>query len=147
MAGRRAGSESIEITDRFRPRTDRRFVRHVIVTTLEWAQRSELCVSLLLAGNREIRAIHRDYLDDPSNTDVITFVIDDTIELAVNVELARREARRRGHTIRAELSLYIVHGILHACGHDDRTARDRDAMRAAEREVLELLGQTIDRFE
>jgi probable rRNA maturation factor len=60
--------------------------------------------------------------------------------LVVSVECARREARARGNTIRAETALYIAHGLLHACGYDDHDDDDRVRMRDAEREVLARLG-------
>ncbi len=137
----------VRINDQFRPRTDRQFVRRVVETTLDFAGRTDLEVSILLTDNRGIRAIHRDYLDDASVTDVISFEIDNGVEMAVCVERARRIARERGHTIRAELALYLVHGLLHACGYDDVESGDRAAMRAAERTVLTVLNQRIESFE
>ena len=137
----------IAITDRYRPRTDRRFLRRVVEAALAYTGRRDLTVSLLLCDEREIRRLHRDHLGDASGTDVITFVLDGTVELAVSVERARREARRRGHAIRAELALYVVHGILHACGYDDVAPKQRRAMRSAERDVLDALDQRIDRVD
>ena len=39
-----------------------------------------------------------------------------------------------------ELTLYIVHGLLHLCGYDDLTADELPFMRARECAVFELLG-------
>ena len=36
--------------------------------------------------------------------------------------------------------LYLVHGLLHLCGHDDHAPRDRKRMRAQERHYLEAMG-------
>ena len=55
-------------------------------------------------------------------------------------------SRNLSHTsaaIRAELALYITHGVLHACGFDDIDDDDRRQMRAAERAVLHALGYRI----
>ena len=65
--------------------------------------------------------------------------MDDGVDVVVSVERARREANTRGHTIKAELALYLVHGLLHACGYDDVDDADRVRMRNAEQEVLQLL--------
>jgi alkaline phosphatase D len=43
------------------------------------------------------------------------------------------------HSLRAEIALYIVHGILHTTGFDDVRARDRARMRAAERAVMQRM--------
>ena len=66
--------------------------------------------------------------------------MDDTIDLIVSVECAQRRARELGHSARDELALYIVHGVLHACGYDDRDDAERRRMRIAEQEVLAQLG-------
>jgi probable rRNA maturation factor len=70
---------------------------------------------------------------------VISFEVDGGAELVVSVETAARVARRHGHAVRAEVALYVVHGLLHCCGHDDVRARDRARMRHAEREVMRRL--------
>ena len=128
----------LALLDRWRPRTDRSFVVRVVAATLARVRRC-LPVSILLCGEAEIAALHGRHLGDPSPTDVLAFELDGGVELAVSVERARREARRRGTTIRAELALYIVHGILHACGFDDTTRRARSRMRAAEATIMRSL--------
>ena len=55
------------------------------------------------------------------------------------LETARRVAQQHGTPMRAEVALYIVHGILHTVGYDDKEHAARRAMRAAEREILTQL--------
>jgi len=98
---------------------------------------------MLLTGEREIAAIHGKFLGKRSGTDVISFLIDGTVELVVSVERARWEAGRRGHAIKDELALYVVHGILHACGYEDGSGEERRRMREAERRVLEGVGVEV----
>lgn len=140
---RRAGALRLAVTDRFRPRTRRAFVERVVAAALDHAGRLDLEVSLLLTDDAEIARLHGEFLGDPTPTDVITFPLDDAVEIVVSVECARRCARELGHTIRAELALYIVHGLLHVCGHDDVRAADRCRMRAAERAILAALGMSV----
>jgi len=94
---------------------------------------------VLLTDDAEIARLHDRFLNDPSPTDVLSFPMDDGVDVVVNVERARREAKSRGHTIKAELGLYVIHGLLHACGYDDGNDVDRARMRKAEQDVLELL--------
>ena len=129
----------VEIVDRGKPRSDRRFVEKVVNTTLAYAQRKDLEVSVLLTDEAEIASLHGEFLDDPTGTDVLSFPMDDGVDVVVSVERARREAKARGHTIKAELALYLVHGLLHACGYDDVDDADRTRIRKAEQEVLQLL--------
>ena len=130
---------SLEIVDRGRPRTDPAFVRRVVRAALQHVRRPGLRVSLLITDDREIAALHAQFLGDPTPTDVISFEDDDGAELVVSKETARRCAREHGHTIAAELALYVVHGILHTTGFDDVTARDRERMRMAERAIMQRL--------
>lgn len=133
----------LRITDRFKPRTDREFVAKVVRAALEFTGRVDCEVSILLTDDDEIARVHGEFLDDPTPTDVMSFDLDDSIELIISVECARREAERLQHTIRAELALYVVHGLLHACDYDDHDAAERERMRAAEREVLARIGQRV----
>ncbi|MHC5063563.1 MAG: rRNA maturation RNase YbeY [Planctomycetota bacterium] len=133
------------INDRRDPPSDPAFIARVLRAALAYVDRPDLEVSLLLSDEREISDLHGKYLNDPSPTDVITFSLDEaSVEIAVSVERAEREALERGHAMQAELALYIVHGVLHACGYDDVEAEDRHRMRAAERDVLAELGFEIE---
>jgi probable rRNA maturation factor len=126
----------LELVDRFRPRTERAFVERVVAAVREHVGRPALEVSLLLTDDAEIAALHNEYMDDPTPTDVMSFDIDGGAEVVVSVETARRVAARNGTTIRAEVALYIVHGILHTVGFDDVDREARRRMRDAERAVL-----------
>lgn len=66
----------------------------------------------------------------------------DTIdgELIVSTETAIREASAHGWSPKAELVLYVVHGLLHLCGYDDTTPEARPVMRSRERDLLAIWG-------
>lgn len=133
----------LEVNDRYRPRTDRAFLQRVVTAALAFVKREDMPVSLLLADDTEIARLHGEFCGDSSPTDVLSFALDDGAEVAVSVECARREAARYGHSIRAELALYVVHGILHVCGYDDHDAADRSRMREAEQHILQSIGQRV----
>lgn len=61
-------------------------------------------------------------------------------ELIVSSETAIREAAAHGWSPKAELVLYVVHGLLHLCGYDDLTDEARPAMRSRERDLLAIWG-------
>ena len=130
---------SLSVTDRYRPRTDRAFLRRVVAAALAFTDRRAMPVSLLLTDDAEIASLHARHLDDPTPTDVISFAIDGEAEIVVSCETARRKANEHGHSARAEIALYIVHGLLHVAGFDDVRASDRVRMRSAEREVMRRL--------
>jgi len=136
----RAPTPALQICDRCRPRTNRMLLARVVRAALQHAGRPALPVSLLLCGDAEIARIHADFLADPSPTDVLAFDLGDVAEVVVSVETARRCARAHGSEPGAEVALYVVHGLLHVCGHDDVAPRARARMRAAERAVMLRLG-------
>ncbi|HEX8490662.1 MAG TPA: rRNA maturation RNase YbeY, partial [Chthoniobacterales bacterium] len=81
------------------------------------ALRSLREVSVVLVSDRRMAELHRRFLQQPGPTDVITFQHG---EIFVSTETARRQARRFGTSLEHELRLYIVHGLLHLHGFDDK---------------------------
>ncbi|WP_158279874.1 rRNA maturation RNase YbeY [Coraliomargarita sinensis] len=100
-------------------------------------------LSIAFVDDATIAAVHGDFMDDPTPTDVITFPADTTMESAgeiiVSVDHAQVRAAELGEPFSRELSLYLIHGWLHLAGYDDRNEDDRYKMRAAEKVALELL--------
>ncbi len=76
-----------------------------------------------------IGEVHGRFMGDPTPTDVITF---DHGEILVGVETAWRQAGEFGEPTGRELLRYVVHGMLHLAGHDDREAADRRRMEQAQ---------------
>jgi probable rRNA maturation factor len=115
-----------------------------VEAALEHGGRPGLSLSVVFVDDAEIAELHGRWLGDPTPTDVISFDLGGGEgpdgELYVSVERARSEARARGLALEHELALYLVHGALHLCGHDDHAARARARMRAAEATVLAALG-------
>ena len=116
---------------------------------LEYGGRGGMEVEVILVSDAALAELHGRFLGDSSPTDVISFDLgEDGIgpagEVYVSVDRARRVAAERGVAVARELALYLVHGILHLCGHDDRDPDRREAMRAAERHVLDSLGYPAD---
>lgn len=138
-----AGAE-VRITDRYGcTRPERELAGRAAAAARAVGRREDLPVSLLLTDDAEIARLHGEFLGDPTETDVISFDVDATAEVVVNVDRAAREATRRDVSRADELALYVVHGVLHVCGFDDIEAEDRARMRVAEREVLVALGARI----
>lgn len=131
---------NVSIVDAGEPASDTERLTEVVRATLSFAGRDGLEVAVRITGDREIGAIHDQFLGDPSPTDVMSFDLGDSVDVVVNVEQARREAAVGDHAGQAELALYVVHGLLHVCGFDDHDPIQRRRMRAAEQQVLRRLG-------
>lgn len=102
-----------------------------------------------LVEDAEMAAAHERHCGVPGTTDVITFDLTDggsasaaslDVDLLVCVDEAERQARARGHELKQEVLLYVVHGVLHCLGHDDHDEADAAAMHAREDEILSAIG-------
>jgi len=118
-------------------------------------------VSIALVDNAALRRINRDFLGHDYDTDVLSFLFEshcvaarDTYrgirrrahgraidgEVLVSGEMAAKMAPRFGWGAREELTLYLIHGLLHLCEYDDQTPRERRVMREREQAILAELG-------
>jgi probable rRNA maturation factor len=96
----------------------------------------------LLADDRELRRLNRQFLGKDYPTDVLSFPEpgpDEFLgELAISVERAREQARLLGHTIETEIRVLMLHGVLHLLGMDHE--KDRGRMARAETRLRKKLG-------
>jgi len=90
-----------------------------------FALRQLAAVEVAVVSDATIARVHVDFMDVPGATDVITF---DHGEIVMSAETAARCAKEHGHPVEAELALYVIHGLLHLNGFDDRTAAARRKM-------------------
>jgi probable rRNA maturation factor len=86
-----------------------------------------------LISDRRMALLHRQFLGRAGPTDVLTFQHG---EIFISVETARRHARLFGNSLIRELQLYIVHGLLHLHGFDDRTPTESRMMKDAQEKIL-----------
>ena len=96
-----------------------------------------------MMNNSQIRGLHKKFMDEDSATDVLAFGGKRPFlgDIAVSVEMAKRQAPQFGNRWDEELLLYVCHGILHLMGFRDHTPQERKVMRAKENEVLrKILG-------
>lgn len=93
-------------------------------------------VFILLISDRRMASLHRQFLNEPGPTDVLTFKHG---EIFISVETARRNARVFGNSFPHELRLYIVHGLLHLHGFDDRSEAEARRMKATQEKALASL--------
>ena len=93
-------------------------------------------VNVILVSDKSIAEIHKEFMNEPGPTDVITFQHG---EIVISAQTAKRQARRFGSTLGHELRLYIVHGLLHLHGFDDKTAVGAAEMRRVQEKLVASL--------
>lgn len=104
-------------------------------------------VNLILVGKPEIIEMHRAYFGKNTETDVISFPMDEpdpetgnTVlgDIAVSVDAADKFIRP-GRTIGDEVFLYALHGLLHLIGYDDLEPAAKRKMFALQRRITDAL--------
>ena len=113
--------------------------------------------AILLLDDRRMDQLHRRTMNIPGTTDVLTFDHRHSaartaagrpgaprsplaLQTVVCVEEARRQAKERGHPMRHELLLYMVHSLLHVTGYDDSAPTAARRMHRKEDDILRRLG-------
>jgi len=90
-------------------------------------------IFVLLISDRRMARLHRQFLKEVGPTDVLTF---EHGEIFLSAKRARDHARRFGSSLGQELRLYIVHGLLHLHGFDDRNEVEAQRMERMQRQIL-----------
>jgi probable rRNA maturation factor len=102
-------------------------------------------ISLAVVDDATIHELNRRYLDHDWPTDVLGFVLDDHNghlegEVILSADTAVEAAREAGWSTAAEHVLYVIHGMLHLVGYDDKSPAAAERMRAAESRHLRRFG-------
>jgi probable rRNA maturation factor len=143
----------IEITDlQDHVRLDKKLILQVVRRVIKEEGRTARSLSVVLTDNRHLRDLNRQYLGQDRFTDVISFPLEDLDwpgaalhagingEIIASAELAVQQARARNGDPQGELLLYLVHGLLHLMGYDDRTPVQAKRMHEREDTLLESFG-------
>jgi len=110
-------------------------------------------VHVLLADDATLRRLNRTFRGKDKATDVLSFPAGPTTvffgdpegpglagDVAISLETAARQAAQCGHSLRDEVRVLLLHGVLHLAGFDHET--DAGEMAAREAELRKKLGLT-----
>jgi probable rRNA maturation factor len=108
-------------------------------------------LSILLTDDTEMTGLNRAYRRRDRTTDVLSFsqqegprgdlhpeILGDVV---ISVPAAKRQARERGASLMSELTVLLVHGVLHLLGFEhEKAGRARArAMRKEQERLVQLL--------
>ena len=97
-----------------------------------------------IVGEEEGRALNQSYRKKDYATNVLTFDYAQEpvvmADLVLCAPVVAREAKEQGKTLAAHYTHLLVHGTLHAQGHDHEVDAEARVMEARETEVLAGLG-------
>ena len=111
-------------------------------------------VDVLLAPDRRLRQLNREFRGKDKATDVLSFPAVEELaashagDLAISYDTAARQATEHGHTTATEVRILLLHGLLHLSGLDHEIDDGEMAAREAElRKQLRLPLGLIARVE
>jgi probable rRNA maturation factor len=112
-------------------------------------------ISLVITGQERIHELNRDYRGKDKPTDVLSFSMaeqkveaepiefitppDGLIhlgEVIVSYPQAIIQANEHKHSVKKEMAILIVHGILHILGYDHEKPEMEPVMQAKEKEIM-----------
>jgi probable rRNA maturation factor len=107
---------------------------------------SSVQVAICFVDNLRIRKLNKLFHKRDCATDVLAFSLSDDpsvviADIFVSSDMAWRQSVAYKTSAREELYLYVIHGLLHIAGYDDRNALERKLMRKKERYYLDKTWQ------
>ena len=118
--------------------------RHKVIRWLRAALELPAELTVRIVGAEEGRALNREYRAKDYATNVLTFdyahepVV--AADLVLCAPVVEAEAKAQSITLEAHYAHLLVHGALHAQGHDHEDEGDAKVMESAESAILAGLG-------
>ncbi len=99
-------------------------------------------LSFVFCDDQYLFKLNRKFLKHDFYTDVLSFPLSakgsktTSGEVYISVERVKENARALGNPFQQEIHRVIFHGVLHFCGHKDKSKNDKAKMRALEDRYL-----------
>ncbi len=100
--------------------------RHMVVRCIRHALERDAEIAVRVVGQEEGRALNRGYRHKDYATNVLTFVYGAApvfADLVLCGPVVQKEAASAGLSLQAHYAHLLVHGTLHAQGHDHETGK------------------------
>jgi len=108
-------------------------------------------ISVLFTDDKFIRTLNNKYRGIDKPTDVLSFSLQEGAvkspeiesdkplgDIIISAETAQRQADTLNHSIEKELTVLLIHGLLHLIGYDHEEDKDYKIMKEKESEILKI---------
>lgn len=100
-------------------------------------------ISYIFCDDTYLHTLNLQFLNHDTFTDIISFDYSLGKELSgeiyISIDRVKENAKKYEVSLDEELHRVMIHGILHYCGHKDKTIKEAGHMRTLEDEALTLL--------
>ncbi|MEO8770486.1 MAG: rRNA maturation RNase YbeY [Ferruginibacter sp.] len=117
---------------------NRRVLKQFISWICEKEKRELKALDFILCDNEYMLCINRDFLKHDFFTDIITFDMSENAsarisgEIYISSDMVADNALEYKSVFSNELHRVIFHGVLHLCGYNDKTPKQKIVMRRKE---------------
>lgn len=104
-------------------------------------------VSVSFVTNEEIKELNKEFRNVDSETDVLSFPMDDEEfegviilgDIVLSTQRIIEQANDFGHSLEREMAYLTVHSMLHLLGYDHMNGDEKEEMRSREKEIMKEL--------
>jgi probable rRNA maturation factor len=120
-------------------------------------------MGLFITGQERVRGLNKAYRNKDKPTDVLSFAfladssegegpsfstppdgLKHLGEVIISYPQAIIQAQERNHSIKMELAILVIHGVLHLLDYDHMEDEEADEMESRQNEILESLKEALD---
>lgn len=124
-----------------------RLVEKIVTRVLKFCKKQKaLELEFVFLDNKGIRELNKKYKRSNRPTDVLSFGMKrDEFglpfygEIIISLDRALENSKIFGTEFNREVTLYIIHGILHLFGYDDETVSEKRRMSERQLQILESI--------
>jgi probable rRNA maturation factor len=135
-----------------RIKLNQRKIKEIIKKVLQYLKVDEETeISILFTDDKFIRSLNNKYRGNDKPTDVLSFSLQEGAvkssevesdkllgDIIISADSAQRQANNLNHSMEKELTVLLIHGLLHLTGYDHEKNKDYKIMREEEIEILKI---------
>jgi probable rRNA maturation factor len=143
---------NVDLPAKYRHVIDISHIERISALILQTINKKESTISVSFTNNADIQRLNKKYrgIDEP--TDVLSFTMDEKFpddkltllgDIVISVEQAKNQAKLINAPINDEISLLLIHGVLHLLGYDHDSKNRKEKMWQVQDKLLQQSGVSI----
>ncbi|MBD3282414.1 MAG: rRNA maturation RNase YbeY [Candidatus Portnoybacteria bacterium] len=126
----------IEINNLTKTKIDEEYIRGIAKKTIEEVNLKKEEISIAFVGKEKITELNKKHRNRNHPTDVLAF---DYGEIIICIDQAEKQAKENKHSLKKELAILIIHGMLHIAGYEDETEKEYNQMHKKQKEIIKKI--------
>ena len=151
----------IIVNDEYQGQVSPEYLEKVALATINHVHEvANFQLGIVITGDEEMRELNHRYRGVDATTDVLSFAMQDESsegseddeaiaqfplmangieqlgEVIISLPQASKQAEVRGHRLSKEITILVIHGVLHLLGFDHETDDEAEIMEKYEAEIL-----------